>query len=146
MYKNTKAICQKKQLRGLIKSYQDVSNQPLPKNMVRLRSENQWLSPVPGSHGGCQMLEGQELPFLRRLHLQQVADQTVFEDSAEAEELHVEQVAWGNRCHTVDGCVMHQFIVIYRVSAQGGTGFLPSTVCGHGHECGIQLALAGDKH
>ena len=92
----------KKQLRGLIKSYQDVSNQPLLKNMVRLRSENQWLSPVPGSHGGCQMLEGQELPFLRRLHLQQVADQTVFEDSAEAEELHVEQVAWGNRCHTVD--------------------------------------------
>lgn len=94
--KNTKAICQKKQLRGLIKSYQDVSNQPLLKNMVRLRSENQWLSPVPGSHGGCQMLEGQELPFLGRLHLQQVADQTVFEDSAEAEELHVEQVAWGN--------------------------------------------------
>ena len=95
--KNTKAICQKKQLRGLIKSYQDVLNQPLPqKHGPSPFRSPKWLSPVPGSHGGCQMLEGQELPFLGRLHLQQVADQTVFEDSAEAEELHVEQVAWGN--------------------------------------------------
>jgi hypothetical protein len=43
--KTRKQSAKKKQLRGLIKSYQDVLNQPLPKNMVRLRSE------VPnGSH------------------------------------------------------------------------------------------------
>ena len=43
------------------------------------------------------MFEGQELPLLGCLHLQQVANQAVFEDSAEAEELHAEQVAFLGR-------------------------------------------------